>query len=135
MRARAAYIYIRGEYFNEALVLAEAIHEAYQHGKIGKNACGMCVVRGGVVGGCVGVCGCFGPTPFQAAFHHTKSHPPTHTCQHTHTHTPLPSSHIKPHLSTHIHIITTPHTHPPTDTHLPTHIHIYPHHPPPTHPT
>lgn len=40
MRARAAYIYIRGEYFNEALVLAEAIHEAYQHGKIGKNASG-----------------------------------------------------------------------------------------------
>ncbi len=40
MRARAAYIYIRGEYFNEALVLAEAIHEAYQHGKIGRNACG-----------------------------------------------------------------------------------------------
>lgn len=43
MRARAAYIYIRGEYFNEALVLAEAIHEAYQHGKIGKNACGAYV--------------------------------------------------------------------------------------------
>lgn len=40
MRARAAYIYIRGEYFNEAIVLAEAIHEAYQHGKIGKNASG-----------------------------------------------------------------------------------------------
>lgn len=30
MRARAAYIYIRGEYFNEAVVLDEAIHEAYQ---------------------------------------------------------------------------------------------------------
>mgnify|MGYP006176752483 CR=1 FL=1 len=29
MRARAAYIYIRGEYFNEAVVLDEAIHEAY----------------------------------------------------------------------------------------------------------
>jgi NADH:ubiquinone oxidoreductase subunit F (NADH-binding) len=40
MRARAGYIYIRGEYFNEAVVLAEAIHEAYQLGKIGKNACG-----------------------------------------------------------------------------------------------
>jgi len=40
MRARAAYIYIRGEYFNEAVVLAEAIHEAYQKGFIGKNACG-----------------------------------------------------------------------------------------------
>lgn len=40
MRARAAYIYIRGEYFNEAVVLDEAIHEAYQAGYLGKNACG-----------------------------------------------------------------------------------------------
>ena len=32
MRARAAYIYIRGEYFNEAVVLDEAIHEAYAAG-------------------------------------------------------------------------------------------------------
>lgn len=40
MRARAAYIYIRGEYFNEAVVLQEAIHEAYQAGFLGKNACG-----------------------------------------------------------------------------------------------
>jgi len=40
MRARAAYIYIRGEYFNEAVVLDEAIHEAYAAGLIGKNACG-----------------------------------------------------------------------------------------------
>mmetsp|Transcript_5741 Transcript_5741/g.19256 ORF Transcript_5741/g.19256 Transcript_5741/m.19256 type:complete len:497 (+) Transcript_5741:1178-2668(+) len=40
MRARAAYIYIRGEYFNEALVLAEAIHEAYQKGMLGRDACG-----------------------------------------------------------------------------------------------
>ncbi|CAM9704162.1 unnamed protein product [Chrysoparadoxa australica] len=40
MRARAAYIYIRGEYFNEAVVLDEAIHEAYKKGFIGKNACG-----------------------------------------------------------------------------------------------
>jgi len=39
MRARAAYIYIRGEYFNEAVVLDEAIHEAYQMGFLGKNAC------------------------------------------------------------------------------------------------
>ena len=30
MRARAAYIYIRGEYFNEAVIMDEAIHEAYQ---------------------------------------------------------------------------------------------------------
>ena len=29
MRARAAYIYIRGEYFNEAVVLDEAIHEVH----------------------------------------------------------------------------------------------------------
>eukprot|EP00903_Cladosiphon_okamuranus_P014797 g13707.t1 len=40
MRARAAYIYIRGEYFNEAVVMDEAIHEAYQKGFLGKNACG-----------------------------------------------------------------------------------------------
>merc|ERR1719218_536330 len=40
MRARAAYIYIRGEYFNEAVVLDEAIHEAYAAGLIGRNACG-----------------------------------------------------------------------------------------------
>merc|ERR1712232_1283602 len=40
MRARAAYIYIRGEYFNEAVILDEAIHEAYAAGLIGKNASG-----------------------------------------------------------------------------------------------
>ena len=40
MRARACYIYIRGEYFNEAMVMDEAIHEAYTAGLIGKNACG-----------------------------------------------------------------------------------------------
>merc|ERR1712232_1532778 len=40
MRARAAYIYIRGEYFNEAVVLDEAIHEAYASGYLGRNACG-----------------------------------------------------------------------------------------------
>ncbi|KAF0759954.1 hypothetical protein AaE_003631, partial [Aphanomyces astaci] len=39
MRARAAYIYIRGEFFNEAIILQEAIHEAYQKGFLGKNAC------------------------------------------------------------------------------------------------
>ena len=39
MRARAGYIYIRGEYFNEAVILQEAIHEAYQKGFLGKNAC------------------------------------------------------------------------------------------------
>jgi NADH dehydrogenase (ubiquinone) flavoprotein 1 len=40
MRARAAYIYIRGEFYNEAVILDEAIHEAYAAGLIGKNACG-----------------------------------------------------------------------------------------------
>ena len=35
MRARAGYIYIRGEYFNEAVILQEAIHEAYQAGLLG----------------------------------------------------------------------------------------------------
>ncbi|KAF0980803.1 hypothetical protein FDP41_013286 [Naegleria fowleri] len=40
MRARAAYIYIRGEFYNEYRHLQEAIDEAYQKGLIGKNACG-----------------------------------------------------------------------------------------------
>jgi NADH-quinone oxidoreductase subunit F len=40
MRARAAYIYIRGEYIREAEVLQKAIDEAYAAGFIGKNACG-----------------------------------------------------------------------------------------------
>lgn len=40
MRARAAYIYIRGEFFNEAMILEEAIHEAYEAGYLGTNACG-----------------------------------------------------------------------------------------------
>lgn len=40
MRARAAYIYIRGEFYNEATILDEAIYEAYQAGFLGKNACG-----------------------------------------------------------------------------------------------
>jgi NADH-quinone oxidoreductase subunit F len=39
MRARAAYIYIRGEYIMEAKVLEEAVAEAYASGLIGKNAC------------------------------------------------------------------------------------------------
>ncbi len=33
MRARAAYIYIRGEFYNEAIILDEAIHEAYEVGR------------------------------------------------------------------------------------------------------
>ncbi|MFL0670987.1 MAG: NADH-quinone oxidoreductase subunit NuoF [Erythrobacter sp.] len=40
MRARAAYIYIRGEYIREAETLQKAINEAYDAGLIGKNACG-----------------------------------------------------------------------------------------------
>lgn len=40
MRAKAAYIYIRGEYYNEAVALQKAIDEAYDAGLIGKNACG-----------------------------------------------------------------------------------------------
>jgi len=38
MRARAAYIYIRGEYVYEAKVLEAAVAEAYSAGLIGKNA-------------------------------------------------------------------------------------------------
>ncbi|MBS3960490.1 MAG: NADH-quinone oxidoreductase subunit F, partial [Sandarakinorhabdus sp.] len=40
MRARAAYIYVRGEYIREAEVLFAAVEEAYARGFIGKNACG-----------------------------------------------------------------------------------------------
>ncbi|XP_064483464.1 NADH dehydrogenase [ubiquinone] flavoprotein 1, mitochondrial-like [Ornithodoros turicata] len=40
MGARAAYIYIRGEFYNEASNLQVAIKEAYNAGLIGKNACG-----------------------------------------------------------------------------------------------
>ncbi|ANU08101.1 NADH-quinone oxidoreductase subunit NuoF [Paraurantiacibacter namhicola] len=38
MRARAAYIYIRGEYIREAETMQAAIDEAYEAGLIGKNA-------------------------------------------------------------------------------------------------
>jgi NADH-quinone oxidoreductase subunit F len=38
--AKQCYIYIRGEYYNEAMVLEKAIEEAYKLGKLGKNACG-----------------------------------------------------------------------------------------------
>ena len=38
MRARAAYIYIRGEYIREAETLFAAVHEAYDAGLLGKNA-------------------------------------------------------------------------------------------------
>eukprot|EP00128_Syssomonas_multiformis_P012211 Colp12_sorted_trinity150504_noHs@27985 len=40
MGARAAYIYIRGEFYNEASNMQLAIREAYEAGLIGKNACG-----------------------------------------------------------------------------------------------
>ncbi|KKA30626.1 hypothetical protein TD95_000852 [Thielaviopsis punctulata] len=39
MNATAAYIYIRGEFIEEATVLQKAINEAYKEGLIGKNAC------------------------------------------------------------------------------------------------
>ena len=40
MNANAAYIYIRGEFYNETSNLQTAINEAYKEGLIGKNACG-----------------------------------------------------------------------------------------------
>ena len=40
IRACAAFIYIRGEFYNEARKLQTAIDEAYDAGLIGKNACG-----------------------------------------------------------------------------------------------
>jgi NADH-quinone oxidoreductase subunit F len=40
MGAHASYIYIRGEFYNEAVNLQRAIDEAYEAGLIGKNACG-----------------------------------------------------------------------------------------------
>ncbi len=39
MNAVAAYIYIRGEFYNEASAIQTAIDEAYDAGLIGKNAC------------------------------------------------------------------------------------------------
>ena len=38
--AKTCYIYIRGEFYNEAVILQNAIDEAYEAGLIGKNACG-----------------------------------------------------------------------------------------------
>lgn len=40
MNATAAYIYIRGEFYEEAAYVQQAINEAYKDGLIGKNACG-----------------------------------------------------------------------------------------------
>jgi NADH-quinone oxidoreductase subunit F len=40
MGAHHCYIYIRGEFYNEAVRLQAAIDEAYEAGLVGKNACG-----------------------------------------------------------------------------------------------
>jgi NADH dehydrogenase (ubiquinone) flavoprotein 1 len=40
MNATACYIYIRGEFYDEAVVLQNAINEAYKEGYLGKNCCG-----------------------------------------------------------------------------------------------
>ncbi|MBM3478684.1 MAG: NADH-quinone oxidoreductase subunit NuoF [Alphaproteobacteria bacterium] len=40
MGARAGYIYIRGEFYNEASSIQRAIDEAYEAGLVGRNACG-----------------------------------------------------------------------------------------------
>ncbi|KAF9266728.1 NADH-ubiquinone oxidoreductase [Marasmius fiardii PR-910] len=40
MNANAAYIYIRGEFFQEASHVQQAINEAYAAGLLGKDACG-----------------------------------------------------------------------------------------------
>jgi NADH-quinone oxidoreductase subunit F len=40
MGACAAYIYVRGEFYNEGRMLQAAVDEAYAAGLIGKNACG-----------------------------------------------------------------------------------------------
>ncbi|MEY4681124.1 MAG: NADH-quinone oxidoreductase subunit NuoF [Alphaproteobacteria bacterium] len=40
MGARAGYIYIRGEFYNEASSIQRAIDEAYEAGLVGNNACG-----------------------------------------------------------------------------------------------
>ena len=39
IRAKAAYVYIRGEYYNESQILQHAIDEAYKAGFLGKNIC------------------------------------------------------------------------------------------------
>ncbi len=40
MNAHACYIYVRGEYYNEAVALQKAVDQAYAAGLIGKNASG-----------------------------------------------------------------------------------------------
>jgi NADH:ubiquinone oxidoreductase subunit F (NADH-binding) len=39
MQAKAAYIYVRGEFWNEGNVVQQAVDEAYKKGFLGKNAC------------------------------------------------------------------------------------------------
>lgn len=39
INAHVCYIYLRGEYYREGLILQQAIDEAYDKGLIGKNAC------------------------------------------------------------------------------------------------
>ena len=40
MNATACYIYIRGEFYDEAMTLQNAINEAYKEGYLGKDCCG-----------------------------------------------------------------------------------------------
>lgn len=40
MNATACYIYIRGEFYNEAVILQNAVNEAYKEGYLGKDCCG-----------------------------------------------------------------------------------------------
>ncbi|HEY9166843.1 MAG TPA: NADH-quinone oxidoreductase subunit NuoF [Candidatus Kryptonia bacterium] len=40
MGARAAYIYVRGEYYKWLKLLEKAVEESYSHGYIGQNICG-----------------------------------------------------------------------------------------------
>jgi len=39
MRVKKVFIYVRGEFYNEAKILERAVEEAYKKGKLGKNAC------------------------------------------------------------------------------------------------
>jgi NADH dehydrogenase (ubiquinone) flavoprotein 1 len=40
MKAKAAYIYVRGEFWYEQVCLQKAVDQAYEKGFLGKNACG-----------------------------------------------------------------------------------------------
>jgi NADH-quinone oxidoreductase subunit F len=39
IRVKKAFIYVRGEFYNEAKILDRAVEEAYKEGKLGKNVC------------------------------------------------------------------------------------------------